>query len=164
MRNPWLRKVNIILPSDFCCTGRFKWARVSRKELPKATQVDWMHTGSGGGSVRSTKDDSGFYFLGQASGQKQKKIQLLETWFLNFRVLINGSGWGSRDGKICEWKAICQEWFISRWALIFCSETREIGDLLLQPALGKERGVAACLFSDPALLGFKTNHPNESIY
>lgn len=48
--------------------------------------------GSGGGSVRSTEDDSRFYFLGQASGQKQKKIQLLETWFLNFRVLINGSG------------------------------------------------------------------------
>ena len=106
-----------------------------------------MHMGSAGGSVRSTEDDSGFYFLGQARGQKQKKIQLLETWFLDFRVLINGSGWGSRDGKICEWKAICQECFISWWALIFCSETREICDLLLQPTLGKEREVAACLFS-----------------
>ena len=48
--------------------------------------------GSGGGSVRSTEDDSGFYFLNQARGQKQKKIQLLETWFLDFRILINGSG------------------------------------------------------------------------
>lgn len=29
---------------------------------------------------------------------------------------------------------------------------------------GEERGGAACLFSDSALLGFRTNHPIGAIY
>ena len=62
--------------------------------------------GSGGGSVGSREDHSWFYFLGQGSGQKQKQIQLLETWFLDFRLLINAGGWGSRDGKIGMRKAM----------------------------------------------------------
>lgn len=62
------------------------------------------------------------------------------------------------------WERLCLEWFISWPALTFGRETREICDLVSLPAPGEERGVAACLFSDPALLGFRTNHPTGSIY
>lgn len=59
---------------------------------------------------------------------------------------------------------LCLEWFISWPALTFCWETRDICDLLLLPASGEKRGGAACLFSDPALPSFRTNHPTATIY